>query len=63
MVEISDSKSVLAYKCIDGVTAIWFMYNNREWIVDPCMLFNGLLGSVEDVSDKLLYLDYRWNIE
>lgn len=57
MNEISDSKSVLAYKCVDGVTAIWFLYNNREWIVDPCVLFNGLLGSVEDPSSPLLYLN------
>ena len=57
MIEITDSKSVLAYKCFDGVTAIWFIYNNREWIVDPCELFNGLLGSVEDPSKPLLYLN------
>ena len=57
MVEISDSKSVLAYKCVDNVTAIWFLYNSKEWIVDPCVLFNGLLGSVEDPSTSLLYLN------
>ena len=57
MVEISDSKSVLAYKCVDNVTAIWFLYNSKEWIVDPCVLFNGLLGSVEDPSSPLLYLN------
>ena len=57
MIEISDSKSVLAYKCVDGVTAIWFLYNNKEWIVDPCVLFNGLLGSVKDPSSPLLYLN------
>lgn len=28
--EISDSKSVLTYKCVDGVTAVWFIYNNIE---------------------------------
>ena len=57
MVEISDSKSVLAYKCVDNVTAIWFLYNSKEWIVDPCVLLNGLLGSVEDPSTSLLYLN------
>lgn len=57
MIEISDSKSVLAYKCVDGVTAIWFLYNNKEWIVDPCVLFNSLLGSVKDPSSPLLYLN------
>lgn len=57
MIEISESKSVLAYKCVDGVTAIWFLYNSKEWIVDPCVLFNGLLGSVKDPSSPLLYLN------
>lgn len=55
MIKISDSKSVLVYKCINGVTAIWFEYNDKKWIVDPCALFNGLLGSVEDPSTPLLY--------
>lgn len=57
MNEIIDPKYTLSYKCINDETAIWFEYNNLQWIVDPCVLFNGLLGSVDNNGEPLLYLN------
>lgn len=47
------NKFTLTYKEIDGVTAIWFELDGRFWIVDPCVLFNGMLNSDNQNCDLL----------
>lgn len=57
MEEVRDSKFSLVYKEVNGISAIWFEYSNRDWIVDPCVLFNGMLGSKEGSDTAMLYIN------
>ena len=47
----------LSYKPMDGVSALWFEFADSLWIVDPCVLFNGMLGNANDSYTAMLYTD------
>lgn len=55
MKEYNDASLNLSYKAIDGVSALWFKFADSHWIVDPCVLFNGMLGNSETSDTAMLY--------